>query len=396
MKKVLIGLISLVCCVGYAQDLKKSKKVADKVKVGKQEVVVGNRTLLKDTVTLPLSFFTEELKMIKLENKDEALASTGSVIIGEQHILVKGSGDNPYKLFTKDGKYITNIGARGRGAGEYGNVYDEFLDEKHNRIYILPWSTNSILVYDLKGKVLDPVRLPMNVPKGKIFVDPSGTTVSVLAVPFTGSPYIVWTQKISGELVSGIAPGHLAINPRDASGSFTGFNNEAASSKNTSNIDIFLSTFGARLDTLYHYDIKGNKLIPKFAMKYGSSKVPIFWYAEWPHHYVGNLAEPKQISESMTTTTKNVFFIIEKSSLKGSFFKLYNDFLGDMEIGWPSFAFSNGYYIKNYDPGDLIEDLEKLLSSNKKMSSDMRKKLTDLKNSVKETDNNYIFYAKLK
>ncbi|MDR1865200.1 MAG: hypothetical protein LBR08_06470 [Bacteroidales bacterium] len=86
---------------------------------------------------------------------------------------------------------------------------------------------------------------------------------------------------------------------------------------------------------------------------------------------------------------------MEKSTLKGAFFKLQNDYLGGLEIGWPSYAFSNGYYVSNVEPAHLLENLEQALS-NKKLTTDLRKKLTDLKNSVKETDNNYIFYAKMK
>ena len=396
MKKVLVVCMSLLCSVGFAQDLSKSRKVANSVTVGKETMTVCDKSLLKDVITLPLSYFTEEMEMVKLEVKDEAVVATGAVIIGEKHILVKGSGNNPYKLFAKDGKFITNIGSRGKGPGEYQNVYDEVLDEKNDRIYLLPWSSQVILVYDLKGKVLDPVRLPMNVPKGKIFVDPSGTTVSVFAVPWEGSPYIAWNQKISGEMIGGVAPKYLSINPRNASGSFTGFNNEVTASKNTSDIASYLFTFGARLDTLYHYNTASNKLLPRFAVNYGRMATPICSYVELPRHYMGDISEMKQVGENTFETANPFYFVVEKSTLKGSYFKLENDFLGDMEIGWPIYSFSNGYYIKNYDPGDLLEDLEKLLSENKKMSSAMRQKLTKLKDSVSEKDNNYIFYAKLK
>ncbi|MDR1155461.1 MAG: 6-bladed beta-propeller [Bacteroidales bacterium] len=396
MKKLVIIWVSLICSAGFAQDLSKSRKAADMVTVEKHKVTVCNKSLLKDTVILPLSYFTEEMKIVKLDNSEQALASPGAVVIGEQYILARGSGNNPCKLFTKEGKYIANIGAKGKGPGEYQTVCDEVLDEKNNRIYILPWSSQSVLVYDLKGKVLDPVRLPMNVPKGKLFVDPSGTTISVFAVPFTGSKYIAWTQKVSGEVIGGIAPGTLAISPRDASGKFNGFNNEIMSGKNTSGMDAFLFTFGARLDTLYHYDAKANQLIPRFTVDYGSAKkIPIFTYAELPFHYMGSFSELKQVDQSTSVASRHVFFVIEKATLKGNYFKLKNDYLGDMEIGWPAYSFSNGYFTGNYDPGDLLDELEKALS-NRKLSADARQKLTRLKSSISEKDNNYIFYAKLK
>jgi len=395
MKKLIVVLMSLLCGAVFAQDLSKSRKVATEVTVGKSKLTVGDRSLLKDTVVLPLSYFVEEMKMVKLEMSNEAVVGVGSVVIGERYILVRGGRSNPCKLFTIDGKFVANIGAIGRGPGEYQNIYDEVLDEKNNRIYLLPWQSQNVLVYDLKGTVLDPVRLPMNVPKGKIMVDPSGTTISVFAVPFTGSPYVTWTQKMSGEVINGVVPGYLEINPRNASGAFTGFNNEILSGKNTSNMDVFLLTLGARPDTLYHYDLKANRLLPQFAVNYRNAQLPVFGYTELPKHYMGVFSEMQQVSDNMSVGTNHRFFVIEKATLNGSFFKLKNDYLGDMIIDWPMYAFSNGYFIKNYDPGDLLEDLEKVLL-NKELSASMRQKLTQLMNSISEKDNNYIFYARLK
>ena len=396
MKNLIIVMLSLLCSAGIAQNLSKSPKVANVV----NGLTVCNISLLKDTLVFPLSYFTEEMKIVKLEMSNEAVVGPDAVVIGEQHILVKGRANNPCKLFTIEGKFITKIGAYGRGPGEYTNVYDMVLDEKNNRIYLLPWSAQSILVYDLKGNVLDPVRLPMNVPKGKFFVDPSGKTVSVFALPWMGSPYVAWTQTISGEVINGIAPGHLIINPRDASGTFSGFNHEIMSGKHTPNtMDMFLFTFDTtRPDTLYHYDSKANRLNPQFVADFSKrSSIEYPAYVELPHHFMGNFStkELKQVGPNTVSPTLRFFFVVEKSTLKGNFFKLKNDFLGDAEIGWPIYAFSDGYFSKNYDPGDLLEDLEKLLL-NKKLSAPMRQKLTQLMNSISEKDNNYIFYAKLK
>ena len=50
-------------------------------------------------------------------------------------------------------------------------VYDAKLDEANNRIYILPWNASQLLVYDLQGKVLDPIPLCLRCPKAKFSVD---------------------------------------------------------------------------------------------------------------------------------------------------------------------------------------------------------------------------------
>lgn len=74
---------------------------------------------------------------------------------------------------------------------------------------------------------------------------------------------------------------------------------------------------------------------------------------------------------------------------------MYNDYLGNIEIKKPHFAFNNGYYKVNIEPGNLLTEIETALK-NPNLPDTMRKKLIDLQNSISENDNNYIMIAKLK
>ena len=89
--------------------------------------------------------------MWKLDNQDEALIGGWvRTTVSDNYILVSNKKQTPYKLFTRDGKFVTTIGAYGEGPNEYANTYAEQLDEAHDRIYILPWQSNKLLVFDLK------------------------------------------------------------------------------------------------------------------------------------------------------------------------------------------------------------------------------------------------------
>ena len=55
----------------------------------------------------------------------------------------------------------------------------------------------------------------------------------------------------------------------------------------------------------------------------------------------------------------------------------------------------NGYYIRNMEPGNLLTEIETLLKKSD-LSSDMRKKLTDIQNMIDENDNNYLMIYPLK
>ncbi|MDR3060782.1 MAG: 6-bladed beta-propeller, partial [Dysgonamonadaceae bacterium] len=295
----------------------------------------------------------------------------------------------PFKLFNKKtGKFLNNIGSYGQGPNEYLNVYDFQLDEKNNRIYLLPWQAKKILVYDLKGKSLDPIPLYTYSPKGKFKVDTQAGKVIVSILPFTGAPAVVWTQTTQGKLIHAVAPGHLSVIPD--------FSNEIGAFKvgNAYHFNVF--TFDPRADSLYNYDSVSNKLTPIFTTNFKDSKKPIHDYCEMPNYYMGSFSEPKRISESQTVTQNQRFYIVDKKTLKGSFFKLENDFLGNVEIEWPIYSLNNEYFIRNMEPGNLSDMLEKILAENKKLSPDQKTKLTKLKNSITDNDNNYILYAKLK
>lgn len=343
---------------------------------------------LKDTINLPLSQLTEELQVVKLDNRDEALVGGWTrTTIGKKHLLLSNNKQTPYKLFDRTGKFITNIGSYGQGPNEYLNTYAEQLDEEHNRIYILPWQSDKLLVFDLKGQPQPPIPLITRVPKGQFYVNGAKSEVTVTALPFKGLPAVIWTQNLKGERIKSIAPKHLEV-AQD-------FSNEVMRSGNTPNYDVMLLVImPPRIDSLYHYNSAANKIEARFTTKYPEGKIPWHGYSELPGHYLGNVSSPIQISPTTTVGSKPIDYIVDKKSLRGSYFRLFNDFFGttDMTI-WP--AFSNGYYVINQEPMQLQETLEKELKK-KNLPPAARARAQKLFDSLSENDNNVVVFAKLK
>jgi len=343
--------------------------------------------MLKDTVDIPLSFFVEDLQMIWLDNRDEALVGNSFTTVTDNYVLVRNNRQNPYKLFNIKGEFITTIGAYGQGPNEYLNVYDEWLDEKTGQIFILPWQSDKLLRFDLQGKTLEPIPLKYRVPKGRFFVNTGQSTVSVFLLPFAGIPVVAWTQDFSGNMLDSIPVGHLAVQPD--------YSNEVDSYKNTGEFDCSLFTFfEQRPDSLYHYNIPENRLEPKFTLDFKDRPWKIHSYQELPLHFTGDVTVEKKLSDNTSTTESPSKFIVDKKTLKGGFYKLYNDFLGDIPIEWPSFE--RGYYVWNVDPCELADLLTKHLDESNMLTEKDRKKLTDLLDSIDENDNNYLFYGKLR
>ncbi|MDR2010350.1 MAG: 6-bladed beta-propeller [Bacteroidales bacterium] len=362
------------------------------------ELTVCYKSLLKDTVDIPLSLLTEELQIVKLDDADAALVSDRqNITVSENYIVAGNEGNTPAKLFERQtGKYITDLGSVGQGPGEYSqHIYHIQIDEKNGRIYLLPMMPSQILSYDLQGNFKDEkLYIPVRVPKSIFHVNGKDSIITFAVLPFTGIKTLVWSQK-NMQIIQRYPTGHLSVNVDFSNEVISGFNNE-----NVFDFQIF-KFFEPGNDSLYHYDIEKNILTPVFTLDFSGSEISTHAYMELPQHYTGNFAVMLQTTvtgeNSTATTPVDKFYIVDKKTLKASYFRLKNDFLGGIEVDNPIWRFKNGYFSQNCDPSVLLEQLENTLVSNKKLSEKMRAKLTELKNSISEDkDNNYILYAKLK
>lgn len=379
----------LFCACGNSSQkgLNEMNTVATKTQLGYAELISCDFTKLKDTIDLPLSTFIGDLKMVKLDNKDEALIGRSLAIVTEHYILTRNNKQNPFKLFDKQGKFLTAIGAYGQGPGEYLNVYDEYLDDANETIYILPWQSDKLLRFKTDGTVLEPIPLCHRAPKGKFYIDAKNKTVSVFLLPFKGIADVAWTQDFEGNMLKSVPAGHLSVQPD--------FSNEVTSNKNVNAFDCSLFTFwGKRPDSLYHYNLEKNTLDAKFTLDFNGQPYKIHWYEELPNHFLGSVTVEKKLSNNTSTTEYPAKYIVDKKTLKGAFYRLYNDFLGNIPIKWV--AFHHGYYVWNVEPAELGELLSKQIKDNPDMESAIVKKLQEIIDGIDEDDNNYIFYGKLK
>ena len=349
--------------------------------------------LLEDTVNIPLSDLVEEPQLVRLDNREEALVGSGGIRFSDNYILVLASQNVPCKLFRKDGTYINKVGSIGQGPGEYKNIYDAQIDEVSGRIYLLPWSTNRILVYDLQGKFerhipLNKKYANMVAPKGVFQVDAEKNRISVVALPFPNLPVVAWVQDMEGNYIHELPAPHLRI-------AFD-FSNEVLASKATEgDLSFHISTFfEPRQDTLYHLNAEQGKLMPQFTIDFGSRKIGPHHFYELPSHYYGYVSDIKQTNNNLFEYDNIRYFIVEKATGKGNYCRIYDDYLYDREVTWLSGT--NGYYYRFVEPIVLMEEIQKALDEHPEWNEERRQKLETLKDSFNENDNNYIILGKLK
>lgn len=353
-----------------------------------EPLTVCHLAQLKDTFRIPLSELVEELQIVQLDNREEAMVNTGITHISDNHILI-GGFKSPCKLFRKDGAYIGKIGEYGSSMGEYRNIYDTQIDETNNKIYILPVDGCGILVYNFDGtfEKLIPLHAKypkLYAPKGVFQVNAEKNRVGVVSLPFKNLPHVAWVQDLEGNRIQEIPTGHLKLTPD--------YSNEVISGKTTDEFSFHISPFfQLRQDSLYHWDMQQSKLTPRFTLNFGQKPIGLHTYYEFPLYYFGVISGTKQITENSYVSDHETYFIVDKNTLRGSFCHIYNDYLCDE----PSFIIgNNGYFIENIAPDILKERIETFLQTSPELEEERKQRLVALKNSIRENDNNYIIYGK--
>jgi hypothetical protein len=354
--------------------------IAEKVPLETGDVVVCNFDAVTDTFDLPLSVLVSEVEIIRLDNSADALVKAERTFVSENYVGVFTSGvGGGYKLFDKSGWYLTEISSRGQGPAEYAmSIYDSYIDERANRVYLLPMQGNKILAFDLQGNPQEHIPLAYGSTKSKFLIDSEKKEVLVMLMPFSGEQSIVWKQDFRGNVIQEVKAGHLAIARPD-------FSNDIGNSQN-GNVDFSLFHWVPENDSLYYYDAERNQLAPVFAFR--TQREPRQHdYSDLPDYYLLRIMDPAWMHYPL--------ILVDKNTLRGSYMNLKIDVLGN--ISGPAWTeFNRGYYIANMYAYELKEQLERALRSEAGLAPETLERMKNLYESITGEDNNIIITGKLK
>ena len=349
------------------------------------EVIVNGNTmyvfslneLKADTVTLPLSSLVENCVLVQLETRDDAFFTPGATTVTEKYIGVRS---RTYMLFDRSGKFLCPIGAIGQGPGEYAiSLYDDIIDDKNDLVYLGAFMENKIMMYNTSGKFIKDIVAPHSLQKPKMFL--SDGILTVVHLPFEGDKAVsIQFDAITGEVLKELSPppAHLIVQS---------FDSELMSTRNALGVFDFLHTSS---DTLYHFDVKNNEILPAFMVK--STKEGM-----WKRYY--------PLNKNMFLTNVNMFdrnarrFVsigtvaTDLKSKTSSWINGVNDYFGNMSISIGSV--SNGYWVQNIQPEQLIEDIKNRLTQRNCTEKD-KQVLNKTLSTLKENENNVVFIGKLK
>ncbi|MEA4917620.1 6-bladed beta-propeller [Proteiniphilum sp.] len=327
--------------------------------------------LRSDTNIIALSSLVEDCDLVQLETNDDTYVNPWFTTVTDKYIGVRQRDNRPYMLFDRSGKFITNVGSQGGGPGEYTiSLYDDIIDDKNELVYLTSMNSDKIMVYNTSGQFLRDIVAPIRLQKPKMFLEDG--ILTVIHMPFGNQAIAAQFNASTGEVLRGLtSPSHLVVRS---------FDGEIFNTRNVPGVFDFLHTSS---DTLYHFDVKNNKIKPGFMMTFESSEKPFKQYYQVNKELLLTFIFGKGL---VATDLKN------KTS---SWVKVVNDYYGNMPA--PTFItqLRNGYWVYNLQPEQLIENIEDRLAK-KDCSENDKKILNKTLSTLEEGANNVVFIGKLK
>ena len=333
--------------------------------------------------TIKLSDLVEDYKVITFEDSDSALFKNWKTNVSDNYILVVQGGRMPIMLFTKDGKFVNNIGKPGEGPGEYQNVYDAVIDESQGSIFVAPWvSPQPTLEYNLKGDFLRSHKIPQ-ISKPAFFVNNDGTiSASSLTFSDQDDSATALTFDPKNDSIRYVSYPALSVSLfNEAHDETIGFDNEMWALLNVPT-NVFMTTSN---DTLYVYDHEKNKIFPRAFLKEKSEKQSGSWYI--------GMELPQAIFYRVNGPDSRTIWL-DKNTGEISNVKIVNDFAGNAQISMSNFR--DGYFIQIWEPGVLMDRIEEKWLPNNDMTVEQRKDLENLRDQIDIDANNIMFIGKLK
>ena len=343
---------------------------------------------------IPLSMLIDSLEIIRLDTCNEALVGGFGFCDFSEHYIVVSQYGKPSLLFTRAGKFVSQLGAIGKGPGEYiFNPWGAQIDEKHGKIFMFPTNASNFIEYDIQGNYARGIPAAYNTTAGHILVDYDAKQILVIQIlmstrTFNSGPP-VWLQDFDGNAVwATYEPIKKMIGG--------GFSNEPLlHDRSNDGVELSFNRYTEIPDSVFYFDIHNRYLIPRFTATFEGETPRHLYYKAADYYLVGpswyDDGKPNPWEEN-----PEVLVIVDTRSLRGSYCKIYNDFLGGIELDIQvNLKHSRGCFNMIIDPGDLLYRIDERLSKDNISDAD-RVELNNLRESISEDDNSYILHGEYK
>jgi len=226
--------------------------------------------IVKNKREVKLSEFATSVELIQFENiPDAMLGNIENIEFTKDYIFVK-FWMHPVLQFSRKGKFIRDIGKKGKGPGEYNACMKMSIDEKNERIYIQTIELN-MMVFNFDGEYLKTIKFPALESMMNFWIWGRDSILVSYFEPFFGNePSVFIEHDERGDTLQTIA-NHIFFNEDEQANRphISPFEDQNFSYR----FDNKLHMKGYYNDTVYTYN-ENNKIIPKFLIDLGKHKLP--------------------------------------------------------------------------------------------------------------------------
>jgi hypothetical protein len=333
---------------------------------------------IKNVNSIPLSTLGRKIEYVPLETDTACLIQNiSNVFLTDSLIFV--SDYNRLLKFDRNGKFIKQIGTKGRGPGEYPSLGNFLIDEFNREIFVL--SSRIVLIYDFNGNFKRDFKIDF--PCRQFILNDSSELIFHsfnLPTPSTDTVYSWYIIDRTGTILRKIEN----TLPRTNKGVIV-----PVSPLYMHDDTPHFMEFG--IDTLYSYD--NNEKKPYAIFHLGNLKFPPDpTMSEVPQikgkFWINEIRETKKlffvnIWWDLSDSISNCIF--DKSSASFSILKnsgFTNDIDGGMTF-WPKKIINDNLMLDYVDAFNLIKTSKKILQDNNEQTSQLNNLITQ----ISETSN---------
>lgn len=370
--------------------------------------------IVKNQREIKLSEVATDVKIVQFENIPEAmLGDVEDIELTNDYIFAK-FWQHPILQFSREGKFIRNIGSKGKGPGEYSTCIKMSIDEESEQVFVYT-GEYSIMVFDFEGEYRKTLSFQALTDFMNFWICGRDSTVVSYFEPFMGNePFVFIEYNTQGDTLQTIA-NHVFWNTNGEFGSISPFFGEQNFSYR---FEGKLHLKGAYNDTVYTYN-PNNQFVPKFFIDLGKHKLPddliyerkrtrtvpdgLIWagvhetsgyiFIPYGYHYDVDKPELRNENEGCALYNKKTKegIAINESKQGG---------ITDDMAGGPDFRLirtNNDEAVMLVTAMEMKQHLDSEQFKNKEVTLKAEKeKLILLKNTLKEDDNHFLVMVELK
>lgn len=369
--------------------------------------------IIKNKREVLLSEIATDVELIQFENIPEAmLGNVENIEFTKDYVFVK-FWQHPVIQFSRNGKFIRDVGKKGKGPGEYNTCMKMSIDEKNERVYIHTGEL-SMMVFNFEGEYVRTIKYPALESFTNFWIwGRDSMLVSYFEPIFGNEPFVFIEHNDQGDTLQTIK-NHIFYDEDEQAYNLSPFEEQNFSYR----FENKLHMKGFYNDTVYSYD-ENNKIVSNFFIDLKEHKLPddLIYERKWkrplptnlcwtgvhetsnyifiPYGYHYDINKPESQKEERGCILYN------KKTKEGEAIKetKQGGFIDDIS-GGPDFrplVTNNSEAIMLVSALDMKQYLDSEQFKNKELKNpEEKEKLNQLKKTLKEEDNHFVVLVKLK